>query len=60
MLVLGGTRFLGRAVVSDALARGWDVTVFNRGTTGVPPPGIEVLRGDRTVPDDLRTLVGRR
>jgi nucleoside-diphosphate-sugar epimerase len=60
MLVLGGTLFLGRAVVSDALARGWDVTVFNRGRTGTPPAGTEELRGDRTEPDDLRVLAGRQ
>lgn len=31
LLVLGGTRFLGPAVVDAALAAGWDVTLFNRG-----------------------------
>ncbi|MFO1315770.1 MAG: hypothetical protein U1F58_09205 [Burkholderiales bacterium] len=31
LLVLGGTRFLGRHVVDAALARGDDVTVFTRG-----------------------------
>lgn len=31
LLVLGGTRFLGRHVVDTALARGDDVTVFTRG-----------------------------
>ena len=31
LLVLGGTGFVGRAVVDEALARGTYVTVFNRG-----------------------------
>lgn len=31
LLVLGGTRFLGRHVVDAALARGDDVTIFTRG-----------------------------
>jgi 2'-hydroxyisoflavone reductase len=31
LLVLGGTRFVGRHVVEAALAAGWDVTLFNRG-----------------------------
>jgi 2'-hydroxyisoflavone reductase len=58
ILVLGGTRFLGRHVVEDALARGHDVTLFNRGRT-LPElfPEAERLRGDRD--GDLRALVGR-
>ncbi|MGW4601331.1 NAD-dependent epimerase/dehydratase family protein, partial [Streptomyces sp. NPDC004457] len=31
LLVLGGTEFVGRAVVEAALRRGWEVTVFHRG-----------------------------
>ena len=31
LLVIGGTVFLGRSVVIDALTRGHDVTVFHRG-----------------------------
>ncbi|MGW0190484.1 NAD-dependent epimerase/dehydratase family protein, partial [Streptomyces sp. NPDC003362] len=31
LLVLGGTEFVGRAVVDAALERGWEVTVFHRG-----------------------------
>ena len=34
LLVIGGTVFLGRAVVEDALARGHAVTVFHRGLHG--------------------------
>jgi nucleoside-diphosphate-sugar epimerase len=48
LLVLGGTRFVGRAVVTDALSRGWEVTVLHRGVTGRPPAGVEVLHADRT------------
>ena len=33
LLILGGTRFLGRHIVDVALDRGHDVTVFNRGRT---------------------------
>ncbi|MQY06395.1 hypothetical protein ACRB68_44830 [Actinomadura sp. RB68] len=44
--MLGGTEFAGHALTEDALARGWDVTVFHRGRHA-PPPGASALRGDR-------------
>jgi 2'-hydroxyisoflavone reductase len=34
ILVLGGTSFVGRAIVADALSAGLDVTLFGRGRTG--------------------------
>src|SRR5579875_411811 len=55
VLVLGGTRFLGRAVTEAALAAGRDVTLFNRGVTDPDLyPEAEHLRGDRTA--DLSPL----
>lgn len=59
VLVIGGSVFLGRAVVSEALALGADVTVFNRGRSGDTPAGATQVIGDRTVPDDLSQLRGR-
>ncbi|WP_327074419.1 sugar nucleotide-binding protein [Kitasatospora purpeofusca] len=56
ILVLGGGWFLGRAVVSDALARGWEVTTFTRGLSGVPVPGTVAVHGDRERPEDLARL----
>lgn len=56
LLVLGGSWFLGRAVVEDALARGWEVTTFRRGQTGQDVAGVEVVRGDRTNAADLTRL----
>ena len=32
ILILGGTTILGRAFVEKALNRGYEVTLFNRGT----------------------------
>jgi 2'-hydroxyisoflavone reductase len=58
LLVLGGTKFLGRAAVEVALARGHEVTLFNRGETNPELfPEAEKLRGDRTA--DLSALEGR-
>ena len=61
ILVLGGTQFLGRAVVEAALDRGHTVTLFNRGATNPELfPEVEKLRGDRAVdpiPDGEWTAV---
>ncbi|HSS79994.1 MAG TPA: NAD-dependent epimerase/dehydratase family protein [Gaiellaceae bacterium] len=58
LLVLGGTKFLGRAAVEAALARGHEVTLFNRGETNPELfPEAEQVRGDRT--QDLSALDGR-
>src|SRR5215208_1663863 len=58
ILILGGTVFLGRHVVDAALARGHDVTLFNRGQTNPDLfPAVEKLRGDRD--GDLGALEGR-
>lgn len=59
LLVLGGTRFLGRGVVDAALAAGDQVTTFTRGQSGEPPAGVEALHGDRHRPDGMDVLRGR-
>lgn len=58
ILILGGTRFLGRAIVDATLGAGHTLTLFNRGQSGPELfPGVEALRGDRTT--DLSALAGR-
>ena len=48
LLLLGGPRFVGRAVIDAALERGHEVTLFNRGTTGAELyPQLERIVGDR-------------
>jgi 2'-hydroxyisoflavone reductase len=48
LLILGGTRFLGRHLVDEALRRGDDVTLFTRGRQPVPwVAGVTALVGDR-------------
>ncbi|WP_250291125.1 NAD-dependent epimerase/dehydratase family protein [Frankia sp. CiP1_Cm_nod1] len=56
VLLLGGTWFLGKAVAADALARGWAVTTFTRGHSGLPPAGAVAVTGDRTSGRDLAAL----
>ncbi len=56
LVVLGGTRFVGRAICTAAYERGYDVVVFNRGLSGPPPRGAVAVRGDRTMMSDLRGL----
>jgi 2'-hydroxyisoflavone reductase len=48
LLILGGTLFLGRALVEAALGRGHEVTLFNRGRRShVSFDRVETLTGDR-------------
>ncbi|HZZ20641.1 MAG TPA: NAD-dependent epimerase/dehydratase family protein [Opitutaceae bacterium] len=59
LLVIGGGKFVGRAVVESAIENGHIVTVFNRGkTSGEVPSGVEWIRGDRD--RELSLLLGRR
>ncbi|WP_067477770.1 NAD-dependent epimerase/dehydratase family protein [Actinomadura hibisca] len=55
LLILGGTEFVGRAVAEDAVARGWEVTVFHRGRNE-PPAGTASLLGQRTEEGGLAAL----
>ena len=58
ILIIGGTRFLGRHLVDSALARGHNVTLFNRGKSN--PDlflNIETIHGDRE--HDMDKLAGR-
>jgi 2'-hydroxyisoflavone reductase len=60
LLVLGGTRFLGPAIVDVALAEGYEVTLFNRGKSNPEAyPELEQLRGDRDT-GELDALKGRK
>jgi 2'-hydroxyisoflavone reductase len=59
LLIIGGTRFLGRHLVEAAQRRGYGVTLFNRGQSNPGLfPEVEQLRGDRA--KDLALLAGRR
>jgi nucleoside-diphosphate-sugar epimerase len=57
LLIIGGTRFLGRHMVTAALARDHDVTLFNRGNYPIQQD-LETIEGDRHT--ELHKLKGRR
>lgn len=61
VLVIGGSKFIGRAVVQRLLMEGHRVTLLNRGKS--PDPfGTRVSRvvGDRSDPETLRLALSRR
>jgi 2'-hydroxyisoflavone reductase len=59
LLILGGTRFLGRYLVEAALGGDHRVTLFNRGLSDPDLfPEVETIKGDRD--GDLSALRGRR
>jgi 2'-hydroxyisoflavone reductase len=60
LVVLGGTRFVGHAVVDAALGHGWEVTTFNRGLSGADAAGVRMLRGDCAQTGDLAKLAAAR
>ncbi|MGP4104007.1 hypothetical protein ACTWPW_57000 [Nonomuraea sp. KM90] len=59
LLVMGGSWFVGKALVSAALKRDWEVTVFNRGLSHRGMPGqVRHIRGDWERAEDLLLLRG--
>ena len=58
ILIIGGTRFVGRHFVTAALARGHELTLFNRGKHAPAVESVETITGDRHT--DLAKLQGRR
>ncbi len=58
ILIIGGTRFLGRHLVESALTRRHAVTLFNRGKSNPDLfPNLETIQGDRE--HDIEKLSGR-
>jgi len=60
LLILGGTRFLGRAIAAQALMAGHDVTCAARGLAGEVPEGARLIRMDRDELDGLAPLAGEQ
>ena len=59
ILVMGGTRFVGKPLVERLLAAGHALTLFTRGNKPAPA-GVEHLVGDRSSAEGLQQLAGRR
>ena len=58
ILMMGGTRFVGRPLVGHFLRAGHSVTLFTRGKQPLPE-GVEHIKGDRSDADGLAALQGR-
>lgn len=60
VLILGGSHFVGRALVEAAVSAGHAVEALNRGLTGRVSDGADLLRADRTNPAELVDAIGDR
>jgi nucleoside-diphosphate-sugar epimerase len=59
ILVMGGTRFVGKPLVAQLQSEGHELTLFTRGKNPVPA-GVEHLCGDRSSAEGLAVLQDRR
>lgn len=53
VLIIGGTGLISTGIVKSLLARGADITLFNRGKHAPAPAGVKTLQGDRNDPASL-------
>ncbi|MGR4879588.1 NAD-dependent epimerase/dehydratase family protein [Streptomyces sp. LARHCF249] len=59
ILVIGGSRYFGKSLVTRARDAGHEVTVLNRGSSA-PPAGVGHVVADRDDEDGLRAALGSR
>lgn len=57
ILILGGTQFVGLVTAQEAVRRGHDVTILNRGSRPAPK-GVRAVVGDRRAPNGYAGLDG--
>ncbi|WP_408009735.1 NAD-dependent epimerase/dehydratase family protein [Pseudalkalibacillus sp. A8] len=58
ILVIGGTKFVGRHIVEAAIKKGHNVTLFNRGNNREVFPDLDWIQGDRM--EDTSIISGRK
>ena len=58
ILVMGGTRFVGKPLVARLQDQGHALTLFTRGRLP-SPDGVESIQGDRSIDADFEPLKGR-
>ena len=58
ILIMGGTRFIGVYLTKLLAEQGHEVVLFNRGNKPAPLPGLQVIRGDRTDPEQIKEKLG--
>ena len=59
LLVLGGTAWLGHAIVEEAVHLGHQVTCLARGDSGPEPAGVGFVRADRERADAYDNVAGQ-
>ncbi|MYB42738.1 MAG: NAD-dependent epimerase/dehydratase family protein [Chloroflexi bacterium] len=61
VLIIGGTRFVGRHIGEELLEQGHTITLLNRGVTpDTFPTEVERLRADRNEPEQVRAALEGR
>ena len=60
VLFVGGTGIISTHCVENAVARGWDVTLLNRGKSGAAPAGCRHIRADIHDPEQTREALRTR
>lgn len=60
VVILGGTRFIGRRVAEMLVEAGTEVSLFHRGTTGSQVRATRSVHGDRASEEDMARLAETR
>ena len=59
ILVMGGTRFVGKSLVNKLLKKNYDIDIFTRGNK-LNPVGTNLIRGDRNDTESLLKLKNKK